>query len=219
MKNLLNNPIFLGVTLEDVEKMVVCFEAEKKFFQEKQTVYVYDVGCQKVGLLYHGCVSINRINADGSLDMLEYIEDSGIFGAAFSFFEHDDEFIVLCEKDCAILFVDKSHITKRCSNACAHHSIVIENLLTFMSKKIVNLTEKVDILSHRTIRDKLLCYFRMQTAKAGTNSFQLPFSFLALANYLCIDRSAMMRELKKMKEDAIIRVNGKKIYLSYTPKS
>ncbi|MDD3393944.1 MAG: Crp/Fnr family transcriptional regulator [Anaerotignum sp.] len=219
MKNLIKNPIFAGVSIEDVEKMVVCFEAEKKFFHEKQTVYVYNIGCQKVGLLYHGCVSINRINADGSLDMLEYIEDSGIFGAAFSFFEHDDEFIVLCEKDCAILFVDKSHITKRCFKACAHHSIVIENLLTFMSKKIVNLTEKVDILSHRTIRDKLLCYFRMQTAKSGANSFQMPFSFLALANYLCIDRSAMMRELKKMKEDDIVQVNDKKIYLNYTPKS
>lgn len=214
MKNLSKNPIFSGVTADDIEKMIVCFEAEKKFFHEKQTAYVYDVGCQKVGLLYHGCVSINRLNADGSLDMLEYIEDSGIFGAAFSFFDHDDEFIVICEKDCAILFVDKSHITKRCSNACAHHSIVIENLLTFMSRKIVNLTEKVDILSHRTIREKLLCYFRLQTAKTGKNFFQLPFSFLALANYLCIDRSAMMRELKRMKEDNTVKVIDKNIFLN-----
>lgn len=219
MENLIKNPIFAGVSLEDVEKMIVCFEAEKKFFKEKQTVYVYNLGCQKVGLLYHGCVSINRINADGSLDMLEYIENSGIFGATFSFFEHDDEFIVVCEKDCAILFVDKSQITKRCAKACAHHSTVIENLLSFMSKKIVDLTEKVDILSHRTIRDKLLCYFRMQLAKSGTNSFQLPFSFLALANYLCIDRSAMMRELKKMKEDQVVKVIGKNIYINSTPKS
>ncbi len=215
MKNLSKNPIFTGVTPEDIEKMIVCFEAEKKMFRDKQTVYVYDAGCQKVGLLYYGCVSINRINADGSLDMLEYIEDSGIFGTAFTFFEHDDEFIVICERNCAILFVDKTHITKRCANACAHHSVVIENLLTFLSKKIVNLTEKVDILSHRTIREKLFCYFRMQTAKSGKNFFQMPFSFLALANYLCIDRSAMMRELKKMKEEKAVRVDGKNIYLNH----
>jgi len=219
MENLIKNPIFNGVSLDDIEKMVVCFEAEKKIFQEKDTVYDYAVGCQKVGLLYHGCVSINRINADGSLDMLEYIENSGIFGAAYSFFDHDDEFIVICEKNCAVLFVDKSHLTKRCSNACAHHSVVIENLLSFMSKKIVNLTEKVDILSHRTIRTKLLGYFRLQSAKNGTNAFYLPFSFLALANYLCIDRSAMMRELKKMKEEEIVKITGKKIYVNYTPKS
>ena len=219
MKNLIKNPIFTGVSLEDIEKMVVCFEAEKKFFKEKEQVSVYDIACQKVGLLYQGCVSINRINADGSLDMLEYIENSGIFGAAFSFFDHDDEFIVICEKDCSILIVDKSHITKRWSNACTHHSVVIENLLSFMSKKIVNLTEKVDILSHRTIREKLLCYFRIQLAKTGSNAFYLPFSFLALSNYLCIDRSAMMRELKKMREENIVQINGKIIQVYYTSKS
>ncbi len=219
MENLIKNPIFTGVSIEDMEKMIVCFEGEKKSFREKDTVSVYGIGCQKVGLLYHGCVSINRINADGTLDMLEYIENSGIFGAAFSFYQHEDEFIVICEKDCTILFVDKSQITKRCSNACAHHTIVIENLLSFMSEKISNLTEKVDILSHRTIREKLLCYFRVQLAKTGTNHFQLPFSFLALANYLCIDRSAMMREIKKMKEDQIVKINGKKIYINYTQKS
>ncbi|WMI81176.1 Crp/Fnr family transcriptional regulator [Anaerotignum sp. MB30-C6] len=219
MENLIKNPIFTGVSIDEIEKMVVCFEAEKKFFREKETVSVYDVGCQKVGLLYHGCVSINRINADGSLDMLEYIENSGIFGAAFSFYQHEDEFIVICEKNCTILFVDKTHITKRCSNACAHHSIVIENLLSFMSEKISSLTEKVDILSHRTIREKLLCYFRVQLAKKSTNYFHLPFSYLALANYLCIDRSAMMRELKKMKEDDVVQVSGKRIFLNYTPKS
>ncbi len=219
MENLIKNPIFTGVSIDDIEKMVVCFEADKKIFREKEVVSVYDVGCQKVGLLYHGCVSINRINADGSLDMLEYIENSGIFGAAFSFYQHEDEFIVICEKNCTILFVDKTHITKRCSNACAHHSIVIENLLSFMSEKISSLTEKVDILSHRTIREKLLCYFRVQLAKKGNNHFHLPFSYLALANYLCIDRSAMMRELKKMKEDDVVQVSGKKIYLNYTPKS
>ncbi|WP_352399819.1 Crp/Fnr family transcriptional regulator [Anaerotignum sp.] len=219
MDNLIKNPIFTGVSIEDMEKMIVCFEGEKKSFREKDTVSVYGEGCQKVGLLYHGCVSINRINADGTLDMLEYIENSGIFGAAFSFYQHEDEFIVLCEKDCTILFVDKSQITKRCSNACAHHTIVIENLLSFMSEKISSLTEKVDILSHRTIREKLLCYFRVQSAKTGTNYFQLPFSFLALANYLCIDRSAMMRELKKMKEDEIVKIHGKKIYINYTQKS
>ncbi|KXL54128.1 transcriptional regulator FixK [Anaerotignum neopropionicum] len=213
MKNLIINPIFTGVSMEDIEKMIVCFEAEKKIFRDKQTVYVYDAGCQKVGLLYHGCVSINRINADGSLDMMEYIENSGIFGATFSFLEHDEEFIVLCEKDCAVLFVDRAQITKRCYKACAHHSIVIENLLTFMSTKIANLSEKVDILSRRTIRNKLLCFFRMQSAKSGASSFQMPFSFLALANYLCIDRSAMMRELKKMKEEDLIKIDGKKIQL------
>lgn len=213
MENLMNNPLFIGVSEEDIEKMMICFEAVKKTYTEKETVSVYDAKSQQVGILFRGSISLNRINIDGTLDMLEYMENTGIFGAAFTFFDHEDEFVVLCEKNCAVLFIDKKHIVKRCSNACAHHSLVVENLLTVMAEKVISLTEKVDILSHRSIRGKLLCYFRIQTAKKSTTAFQLPFSFLTLSNFLCIDRSAMMRELKKMKEEEIVFIQGKHIQL------
>lgn len=86
-------------------------------------------------------------------------------------------------------------------------------MLLLMSNKVVHLTEKVDILSHRSIRGKLMSYFRIQSTKQGTLTFQLPFSLLKLANYLCIDRSAMMREIKKMKDEEIIAMNGKTVTL------
>ena len=82
-----------------------------------------------------------------------------------------------------------------------------------MGRKVVLLTEKVDILSHRSIRGKLMSYFRIQSTKQGSLTFDLPFSLLKLANYLCIDRSAMMREIKKMKEEEIIELNGRVVTL------
>ena len=82
-----------------------------------------------------------------------------------------------------------------------------------MAEKVVHLTEKVDILSHRSIRGKLMCYFRIQSTKQGELTFQLPMSLLKLANYLCIDRSAMMREIKKMKEEEIVEIDGREVTL------
>ena len=82
-----------------------------------------------------------------------------------------------------------------------------------MAGKVMRLTEKVDILSHRSIRGKLLCYFRILSTQAGSPVFPLPFSLMALANFLCVDRSAMMRELKKMKEEGILERNGKMMRL------
>lgn len=213
MENLRYNPIFTGVSEEDIDKMMICFDAKKKNFLEKQTVSVYGAKSQQVGILFRGSISLNRINIDGSLDMLEYMENTGIFGAAFTFFDHEDEFTVLCEKNCAVLFIEKRHIIKRCENACIYHSQVVENLLAVMAEKVMSLTEKVDILSHRSIRGKLLCYFRIQASKKNANKFHLPFSFLALSNFLCIDRSAMMRELKKMKEEGVISIQGKEVWL------
>ena len=136
-----------------------------------------------------------------------------MFGDAFAFSNQEDEFITVCEKDCSILFIEKNQITKRCSNACQHHTQVVENMLHLMGDKVVHLTEKVDILSHRSIRGKLMSYFRIQSTRQGSLTFRLPFSLLKLANYLCIDRSAMMRELKKMKEEEMIELDGRMVTL------
>ena len=213
MENLLKNPLFAHVSADSIEKMTCCFSMQKRAYREKEVIATYTDTENFIGLLLQGTVSVNRISADGSLDMLEYLEGTGVFGASFAFSNREDEFLVICERDCAVLFVEKSQLTKRCSNACQHHTQVVENLMQLMAEKVMHLTEKVDILSHRSIRGKLMCYFRIQATKQGELTFQLPMSLLKLANYLCIDRSAMMREIKKMKEEEIVTINGKEVTL------
>ena len=71
----------------------------------------------------------------------------------------------------------------------------------------------MEVLSQRTIREKLICYFMQLAAQAKASSFSLPFTMVDLADYLSIDRSAMTRELKRMKEEGLIRTEGKKIWL------
>lgn len=213
MENISKNALFQNVSAESIEKMIPCFDMKKRSFSEKDIIPTSEGTKEYVCLLLEGAVSVSRISIDGSLDLLEYLEDSGVFGDAFAFANREDEFITVCEKDCSVLYIEKSHITKRCSNACQHHTQVVENMLQLMSNKVVHLTEKVDILSHRSIRGKLMSYFRIQSTKQNDLTFELPFSLLKLANYLCIDRSAMMRELKKMKEEEMIELDGRMVTL------
>lgn len=213
MENLSNNELFSGISDEDIQEMLVCFQSFQKNYKEKETISIHDSFGDYIGLLLEGRISINRIRMDGSLDMLEYIDGTGIFGDAFTFGSQEDAILVLCEQDCRVLFIEKRHITKRCPNACLHHSKLVENLMQLMADKVARLTEKVDILSHRSIRGKLLCYFRILSARTGSSVFPLPFSLMALANFLCVDRSAMMRELKKMKEEGLVEWNGKQMRL------
>ena len=213
MENISKNALFQNVSAESIEKMIPCFDMKKRSFSEKDIIPTSEGTIEYVCLLLVGAVSVSRISIDGSLDLLEYLEDSGVFGDAFAFANREDEFITVCEKDCSVLYIEKSHITKRCSNACQHHTQVVENMLQLMSNKVVHLTEKVDILSHRSIRGKLMSYFRIQSTKQNNLTFELPFSLLKLANYLCIDRSAMMRELKKMKEEEMIELDGRMVTL------
>lgn len=94
--------------------------------------------------------------------------------------------------------------------ACQHHTRLVENMLTLLAQKAIDLSERIDILSRRTTREKLLSYFS-RICQSESQSFVLPLSYSALADYLCVDRSAMMREIKKLKDEGIIKTQKRKI--------
>lgn len=142
MENLLKNELFTHVSAEELEKMIPCFEMTKRSFREKDIIPTHEGGKNYICLLLSGTVSVNRISIDGSLDLLEYLEDTGVFGAAFAFANQEDAFLTICEKDCTVLFIEKHHISKRCRNACPHHTQVAENMLQLMGNKVVMLTER-----------------------------------------------------------------------------
>ena len=113
-----------------------------------------------------------------------------------------------------MLFIDYAHILKRCENACTHHSLLVQNMLRLMADKAQALSMRVDVLSRRSIREKLLCYFRQLADSGGKNTFTLPFSLSTLADYIATDRSAMMRELKRLREEGTVCSDGRKFTLN-----
>jgi CRP-like cAMP-binding protein len=97
----------------------------------------------------------------------------------------------------------------RCENACAHHSTLVRNMFHLVTEQTRRLSRRVEVLSRRSIREKLQCYFRICRLEAGTDTFPLPFTLSALADYISTDRSAMMRELKKMREAGLVSMEGR----------
>ena len=80
------------------------------------------------------------------------------------------------------------------------------------SKYTLNLIYRIKTVE--SIREKLLCYFHQLSDKAGSLSFTLPFSLSTLADYIATDRSAMMRELKRMREEGLLQSDGRRFTLS-----
>mgnify|MGYP002311650987 FL=1 len=157
---------------------------------------------------------VERIDRHGGRTILEHLEAGGVFGEMLMFENvAGDSITVVAERPCRVWFMAASQVTKRCENACAHHSRMVENMFRLVADKATALSERVEVLSRRSIRDKLLRYFQLQAAKGHGPSFQLPFSLSALADYISADRSAMMRELKKMREEDLLSVHGRDVTL------
>ena len=110
---------------------------------------------------------------------------------------------MLADDVCDVLMIDYEHIVKRCPKACAHHSTVVANLVKLMSEKTQALSEHLEILSRRTTREKLTAYFSLLAAKNKSAYFTLPFSQTSLADYICVDRSALSAQLSRLRREGL----------------
>ena len=102
------------------------------------------------------------------------------------------------------MFIPFDRVMHSCTMACKFHHQLIENMVRVIANKNRDLMRKVEVVSKRTIREKLLCYLSLQTQICESRYFEIPFGRVELAEYLCVDRSALTRELVKMKEDRLI---------------
>ena len=214
-QELAKSPLFQDISYEDYRSLLTCFQAVQKSFRSDDLIY--DFSSPKndaVGVVERGCAALIRIDEEGVSTVMEELGPGGVFGKTLAFAgSSGDSLEVVCRTPCDVLFIDYPHILKRCESACTRHSSRVQNMLRLRSGKAQALGEGVEVLSRRSMREKLLCYFRQLSEQAGSSTFTLPFSLSTLADYIATDRSAMMRELKRLREEGVIRTEGRQITL------
>lgn len=204
--------LFRGIANGEVEAMIRCFRMRRTRFGAGEVICSYGETGGEVGVLVEGQAALVRFDYAGNRTILERVETGGVFGEALAFApELGDCVEVVSDGESEVLFMEYDHLMKRCENACTYHSKLVQNMFCLVTEHARQLSRRVEVLSRRSIREKLQCYFRLCSLEAGRSGFLLPFSFSALADYISTDRSAMMRELKKMREEGLVSVDGRQV--------
>lgn len=209
-----DSPLLEGVSPQECQAMRACLGVYEQYFRPGDIVYDLGGGRNMLGVLTDGAAVIERVDGKGERTILEHLEPGGVFGEMMMFRSAvDNSVMVRCAAPCCVSFLRSEAVLRRCEHACACHSRLVENLFRLVTDKATSLSERVEVLSRRSIREKLLRYFELQAAKNAGGTFSLPFSLSALADYISTDRSAMMRELKKMRQEMLVTVSGRRITL------
>ena len=205
-----NTSLFDGVSDEEYAAMMVCFKTVIKKYRKGEEIPMPHA---RLGIVENGHISLMKTDINGVRTIFEQLGAGGVFGDVLGFAWADGSFFLVAEEDSDVLYIDYEHIIKRCANACAHHSAVVSNLVKLMSEKTQALSEHLEILSRRTTREKLLAYFAIKKKKNKSLYFTIPFSQTSLADYICVDRSAMVRELRRMSEEGLIDIERRNVKL------
>ena len=198
--------IFDGIDEKDVEKLLKNLEARKISFKKDRTIVTNIINVKMIGTILNGTADMERYDYNGNRSIIEKLEKNSVFGEVFSRLGSDIS--VVATSDCEVLLIEYDNLLKNAKNIT-----LISNMFNLLSSKIVDLNMRLEILSKRSIRDKLLTYFLILANDKPNRTFILPFTYTDLADYLSIDRSAMMREIKNLREEGFIKTNGKRISL------
>lgn len=209
----MNSNVILENFLKDFS--CTCKIVQKKSFKKNQTITTYIQKRNQICILLNGSADLVRYDLNGDKSIIEHFTKNDIFGEAFYIITTNNELSVEAKQNCEVLFFIYDYIHQKCRNNCKFHQILSENFSNLILNKIMDLNTRVEILTKRSIREKLRGYFNILSIRNLNKTFSLPFSLTDLADYLSVDRSAMMRELKSLKDDGFIKKSGNKITLLY----
>jgi len=199
-----NNALFQDIAFSDFESMFNCLSARIVMYKKGDTILLSGDSINFVGLIVSGGINIVKEDADGNTTIITKLVNSDIFGEVFACAEiFHSPVTVQAFEDTEVVFINYNKIVTSCTNACPFHIQLIKNMLKLIARKNLMLNQKIEILSKRTTREKLICFLDFQR-RGASNKFTIPFNREEMAHYLCVDRSAMSNELCKMRDEGLI---------------
>lgn len=197
--------LFAGVKEEEILAMLDCLQA--KCYSYKKGDYVLRQGehLSYISILLEGSLHIQRDDYWGNRSIINIIGIGEMFGEAYVAPEStalmND---VVAIEDSKVIFLDVMKILTLCSTSCKFHSIVIQNLFFCISEKNRKLVQKLNHISKRSTREKLISYLSEEANRQNCATFFIPFNRQQLADFLSVDRSAMSNELCKMRDEGLL---------------
>ncbi len=191
----------------DFRRICECLQAQQLTLRPKETFIFESDACRRIGIVIRGAVQISRTRLDGHRNVFETVGENETFGATYVFRDVPTMGVnISAVGESKVLVFDITKIPHPCHKLCPAHMQFVSNLLAVMSQKIFQVKQKLRIVSERTIRARLMLFLHIRAKRAKSSEFDIPYNRQALADFLCVDRSALSAEISKLQKEGVIKV-------------
>lgn len=201
-----SSALFQGIDAADCEKILNCLSTGTKRYAKNEIILLAGEPVASLGVIVSGRVQIIKEDLLGSRSIVAELSTGEIFGEALALAQvKQSPVTVLASSECQVVRLSAERILSPCPTLCDHHTTLLRNMMRLLAEKNVVLNRKMDILSQKTTRDKVQAYLSQQARRQNTLDPVIPFSREELADFLCVNRSALSKELGRMQEEGLIR--------------
>lgn len=200
--------LFNNISKDDLEGLLVCLGASFRSYVKGQYLITAGDPIKAIGIVLSGSVDIIKEDAFGRRSIVTKIGPLDMFGEALVCAEIAESPVsVQSIGDVRVCYVNYNKIVTSCGSACGFHSRLVQNMLHILASKAIVFNKKLDYLLLKGMRERVTAYLLDQSSNSGSLDFKIPFNREELADFLAVDRSAMSRELGKMRKEGLINFN------------
>lgn len=199
--------LFNGCPSEDIQRLSKHLNFRIMKYKKRNIIFSEGSIINDICIVLSGSVRVEHNDILGNKSILNIFEKGGVFAEAYACIPNEPLMIdVVANEDCEILFISIPKLFCPC-NECHFQNQVIQNLVIIGARQNLQLSRRILHTTSKSIRGRLLSYFSQQIVSQGSNKIIIPFDRQQLADYLNLDRSALSKELGKMKKEGLIEYN------------
>ena len=197
--------LFDGIGTDNLSALFSCLGARRVRLAKGEPLLRTGEKADRFGVVLSGSLAVSTYDTDGKRTLIKLISAPESVAAAQALSGADAMSVdVEANEDSEVLLLKAARIFSPCENACAFHARLVRNLMRTLAVKTIELNRKIEILSHRSTQDRLMAYLRSVAQQKGTAEFDIPFDRQQLANFLCVERSALSAEISRLSKLGLI---------------
>ena len=213
MKNIAS-PLFRGLTPAEWDALAQSGQLRTKTFSRHEIIFHAGSRIHEVGVVLRGSVHIENLDLWGTKTILSSVPAGQVFAETSAFCGDAMLVDAVAAEDCEVLFVNAAAFS---GGSSAGQDKLLHNLLAVSMRKNLSLSQRIFCTTPKTVRGRLLTYFSAQTAACGRLEFDIPFNRQLLADYLNLDRSALSKELCRMRDEGLLQFEKNHFILNQLP--
>ncbi len=195
--------LFENIENNEILELLKCTGIKTKVYKKDSYVLRNGSKIDSLGIVLEGSIKIIK-NFNQKKTVIENLAVNDIFGHNIVCLGINKSPVdIVAQTNCEILYVPFEKVITPCTKLCPYHLQLIRNIMKMISGRNSLLDSKIDIIGQKTTREKILML--LEKYKIDGKPFTIPYSREEMAKFLCVDRSAMSRELCRMRDDGILR--------------
>ncbi|MGH4037253.1 MAG: Crp/Fnr family transcriptional regulator [Sphaerochaeta sp.] len=196
--------LFKNVTEQEIKTFLACAKAKVKKYRKNEIIMLRGNTIDTIGVILDGTCHAIKEDYWGNKNIMGVIKESDIVGEVFAIQKMPLGNTVIAKTDVILLNISIKMILNPCDKSCSFHNEIIRNLISILAGKTATINSKLEHVTKRSMKDKVLSYLSSVSAQKNSKTFEIPFNRTELSEYLCVDRAALSKELSKLQKEGLI---------------